>query len=114
MVSHIWEFFDIAKIQSVGKIKLSRSELIYICELHSATVGLFWFRKQQLSEEKFNEFLHTRTIDRTGGREYMQIIINTWDEIEAEIINSKRSSDPLSLISFTDQYRNIVFEKVES
>ena len=114
LLPHIWEFFDVAAVQSLGEIKLSRSELVYICELHSVTVSLFWFRKQLLTEEKFSEFLHTRTIDRTGGREYMQTIINTWDEIESEINKNKRFDDPFTLLRFTEQYRKLVFETINS
>lgn len=114
LLPQIWEFFDIAEVQSLGKIKLSRSELVYICELHSVTVGLFWFRKQLLSEEKFHEFLHIRTIYRIGGREYMKTIISTWDEIEPEINKNKRFDDPLALLRFTGQYRELVFETINS
>ena len=109
---HVREAFSLESAQSVLGITLTCSEVFHICERHAVTVGMFWLRKQSISQEKLGEFLHSFTIDRPGGKEYMQIIINTWDEIEPEINKNKRFDDPWALMRFTEQYRNLVFDKV--
>lgn len=114
VLPHIVEFFDIAALQSILGINLSRSDLAHICERQAVTVGIFWLKKHSLKQEKLGEFLYTRTINRPGGKEYMKTIISTWDEIEPEINKNKRFDDPLALLRFTKQYRELVFETINS
>lgn len=114
VLPHIVEFFNIAWLQSALGINLSRSELAHICERQAVTVGLFWLKKHSLGQEKLGEFLYTRTINRLGGKDYMQTIINTWDDIQPEINKNKRFDDPLALLRFTEQYRELVFETINS
>lgn len=113
ILPQIWEIFSLPSLQSKIGVNLSRSELVHLCDRIATTVGLFWSRKHLIVPEKWGEFLHAGTINKTEGKEYMRIIINTWDEIEPEISRNKRFNNTFSLLTFTEQYRNLVFETVD-
>jgi len=112
ILPQIWEILDL--LSKAEAIKLNRSELVHLCDRSATTACFFWFKKKSLESDSLKSFIHCGTINRPGGKEYMRKIINTWDEIEPEISKNKRLDDPLALIRFTEQYRNIVFENSDS
>ena len=113
ILPQVWETFDLAESRNVTKISMNRSDLVRMCSRNAATVGLFWFRKHSIAPNDFADFILERTINKPRGKEYMQIIVNTWDEIEPTLIKNRRFNNSLSLMGFSDHYRELIFEKAD-
>ena len=111
ILPQIWETFDLAESRNVTKISMNRSDLVRMCNRNATTVGLFWFRKNSLSPDSFDDFFLERTIDKSRGKEYMQVIVNTWDEIEPTLTGNRRFNNSLSLMGFSEHYRKLIFGK---
>ncbi len=109
ILPQIWETLDLLEQKKLININASRLELVHQCERSSLTSGFFWFRKRHVHPDQLSNFLHCGTINRVGGKKYMQIIINTWDEIEPEITKNRRNNKDLDILTFTTTYRDLVF-----
>lgn len=112
ILPQIWETFDLLEQHKIIYINLNRIELVHKCDISARTAGFFWFRKEHIHPDKLKDFLHCGTVNRVGGKEYLQAIINTWDEIKDEINKNKRDTEGLRILTFTEQYRDLVFGNV--
>ena len=113
ILPQIWETLDLLEQKKAINIKASRSELVHQCERSSLTSGFFWFRKRHIHPDQLTDFLHCETVNRVGGRNYLQTIISTWDEIEPEINKNRRDKKGLRILTFTKKYRDLVFDNSE-
>lgn len=112
ILPQIWEHFDLLERHKLININMDRSELVQMVDMNARTAGFFWFRKRHIQPTDLVTFIHHGTINRAGGKEYLQSIINTWDAIKDEINENLRNKDKaFSILEFSDEYRDLVFER---
>ncbi|CQH79113.1 hypothetical protein V5E43_000693 [Yersinia enterocolitica] len=105
----IHEVMDIKGIRCFTQIQIDRGELVNIGCWSSMTVGMFWIRSNPEVDNIPDDFFIAGSLNRPGMKEYLKIIIRTWDEIEPEIIKFQRFDDVFRRLKFSDQLRNNVF-----
>lgn len=109
ILSQIWETLDLLEQHKIIDIDLNRKELVHKCDINACTAGFFWFRKKHIHPDKLKHFLHCGTINRTGDKEYLKTIINTWDEVQPAISKNRINSENLRMLNFSEEYRDLVF-----
>ncbi|WP_063650496.1 hypothetical protein [Aliivibrio fischeri] len=110
MLPQIFETLDLPNVRNSTKLDLAREDLVYICTQMATTVGVFWLRTYSEGPEVPDGFFLEGTMNKDGVKDYMRIIINTWDEIEEEIKCNKHFGPPLGLLQFSDEYRELIFQ----
>lgn len=110
ILPQIWESLDLYEKANIIDTKLNRKDLVHICDRSATSACFFWFRKKQITTEKMRDFIFVGTINRRGGKLYLQTIINTWDVIKPEIVKNSRMLDELNTLNFTETLRDLVLE----
>lgn len=113
ILPQIYETFDSLEQSKLISINTNRVELIHQIEKSSLTSGFFWFRKKLVHPDKMAHFFHSETTNRIGGKKYLRTIIDTWDEIEPVISKYRRNNRDLSILTFSEDYRRLVFNNSE-
>lgn len=87
-----------------------RKELVIRCNQAAVSVGVYWIRTCYGSYPSGESVFVQGTINREGGKDYLNEIINTWDELAPLILSNQRFDLPYHLLKFSDQYRSMVFD----
>lgn len=107
----------LSKVDLVGELDsdLTREDLVYLTGWASYSIGLFWLRKNNITEIPDNFFL-SGSLQRPGMITYHRCLLNIWDEIKPAIDKVKRMPSDFSEFQFSEEYRKRLLdaEKVEN
>ncbi|HGF3969375.1 TPA: hypothetical protein ACF6VC_003338 [Yersinia enterocolitica] len=106
----IHEVMDMKEVRDYSKIEIDRAYLVNIGCWSSTTVGMFWIRSNPEVDRMPDDFFIAGSLNRPGMKEYLNVIISTWDEIESKVIQFQRFDDNFRRLKFSDQFRNEVFK----
>lgn len=82
-----------------------KKNILEITSQSAFTVALFWLKKKSLADQRNADYFLQSILFKPGVIDYLKIIIDTWDEIEDEILSLKRFGDFPFILTFSDQLR---------
>ncbi len=105
---HIIEILDMVAVRKLTGHNLDRKGLVNLYTQAAFSGAFFWlFRHGKEPVEPYH-FLLNGLFNNSEARNYMRIIVKTWDEIESTIKTLRRFDiryPPFGLLRFTDQFR---------
>lgn len=87
---------------------LNRKTIVHFCYRAALATSLFWFQKYEKDKDDILAFMMKGVLNRQESKDYMNTIITTWDKILPTIEANALDTNSLTLLSFTDQFRDIV------
>lgn len=87
---------------------LNRQQLVHLCTGAAYSAGFFWLWRADTPEIP-QHFMPKGLLQDPHRKTYWGTLIKAWDEIEPEVLRVRRVRDPMSMLSFTDEFRAKVF-----
>lgn len=89
---------------------LSRSQLINLCTGAADSSGFFWLWRNSPKQSLPNNFMLKGLLQDPHIALYWPTIINTWDEIESEIIDVRHFGSKFGILNFTHEFRSNILK----
>lgn len=106
IIPQVYEFFSLEAVQEVIGTELSRENMVKICSSAATSVGLFWLRNNDTFMQVEDNYFLMGSWNRPGMKNYLKIIVETWDKIEPDIKKIRRFGTEFGLLTFTQENRD--------
>ena len=105
IVPQIFESLDLSMAKEVGGYDLDRRQLVLLCGKAAFSATLYWSMTKTENHELDNRFMLKGLLTNPIVLQYLQPIVENWDEISPRVKELRRFGSPLGLMAFTDSFR---------
>ncbi len=102
----IYEILDL--VAEPSGHSMSRIELVHLCSRASDSSSLYQLAKRSSSKDDSNYPFIRGLLNRPDDRNYLQQIVNIWDEIENFLKEITIEGNDFDYLSFTQEFRTFV------
>jgi hypothetical protein len=107
-IQQLIEFLDFDCFPRLVGFSMDRKKLVYFFNQAVFISSIFWHMTSVDSANHDLERLVLKPVSEPVRKSYFKAIIDTWDEIVTDIRAVRRSEPPFSLLTFTDEFRELV------